>query len=425
MTASSSPVAIATSALQRAIPMQLAHRLARRVLFAKLEGLAEGALRIVDAEGTGRFGRTSARCPLDVTVEVRDPHVYVAALLGGTLALGEQYMAGAWRADDLTGLIQLMARNRGVMNGLERGLTVATAPLRRAHALLTRNTRAGSRRNIAAHYDLGDEFFRLFLDETMTYSAALYQRPGQPLRDAQLAKYDRICQQLRLGPDDHVVEIGTGWGGFAIHAASTYGCRVTTTTISRRQHAEATRRVAARGLADRIEIRLDDYRDLGGRYDKLVSIEMIEAVGREHYPSYFGAIERLLRPEGEALIQAIVISDQDYEQAAAEVDFLKRYIFPGSCIPSTTALLDAATASSDLRLRQLDDLTPHYATTLAEWRRNLLARADEARGLGFDDTTLRGWDYYFAYCEGGFRERYIGVQHLHLVRPGWRDPAAS
>ncbi len=427
MTASSSQPTVTSRALsralQRTVATPFATRLARRVLFASLDGLAEGVLRIVDADGVTTFGQPTPGCQLDVTVEVHDPRLYLAALLGGTLAIGEQYMTGGWRSNDLTGLIRLLARNRGVMQGLERGLTVASAPLRRVHALLTRNTRAGSRRNIAAHYDLGDEFFRLFLDESMTYSAALYQRADQSLFDAQLAKYDRICQQLRLVPADHLVEIGTGWGGFAIHAASQYGCRVTTTTISRRQHAEATRRIAARGLTDRIEVRLDDYRDLRGRYDKLVSIEMIEAVGREHFGSYFGAIERLLRPEGEALIQAIVISDQDFEQAAAEIDFLKRYIFPGSCIPSVTALLDAATAHSDLRLRQLDDLTPHYATTLAEWRRRLLASTEQARGLGFDDLTLRAWDYYLAYCEGGFRERYIGVHHMHLVRPGWRDPA--
>ncbi len=421
MTASPVSPAVSPSAdLVRAAPASLTQTVARRVLFRRLAGLRDGTLRIVDGQGRHRFGRAG---DLDATVVVHDPQAYVAALVSGTLGLGEQYMAGAWHADDLVAVIRLMARNVEVMQGLERGLTVATAPLRRAHALLTRNTRAGSRRNIAAHYDLGDDFFRLFLDETMTYSSALYEHPGQDLAAAQRAKYDRICRQLRLGPDDHVVEIGTGWGGFAIHAASTYGCRVTTTTISRRQHAEATRRVAAAGLAGRVEVRRDDYRDLRGQYDKLVSIEMIEAVGREHFPAYFRAVERLLRPAGEALIQAIVISDQHFEQAAAEVDFLKRHIFPGSCIPSVTALLASATAHSDLRLRQLDDLTPHYPTTLAAWRRRLLVGAEAARGQGLDDATLRAWDYYFAYCEGAFRERYIGVQHLHLVRPRWRDPA--
>ncbi|MCB9562011.1 MAG: class I SAM-dependent methyltransferase [Kofleriaceae bacterium] len=404
-------------------PLPWPQRLARQLLLARLGDVTEGVVRVRDADGERRLGRATAGFPVDVTIEVLDPRAYVDAVLGGTLGIGEAYMAGAWRCDDLTGLIRLMVRNRAVMQGLERGLATATAPLRRAHALLTRNTRAGSRRNIAAHYDLGDDFFRLFLDDSLTYSCALYERPGMSLGDAQVAKYDKICRQLRLGPADHVVEIGTGWGGFAIHAASRYGCRVTTTTISRRQHAEATRRVAARGLADRVEVRFDDYRDLRGTYDKLVSIEMIEAVGREHFDAYFGAIERLLRPDGEALIQAILISDQDFAQAAAETDFLKRHIFPGSCIPSVTALLDAATRSSDLRLRALDDLTPHYATTLDAWRRRLLDRRTEARALGFDDVTLRAWDYYLAYCEGGFRERYIGVSHLHLVRPGWRDPA--
>ncbi len=409
--------------LTLASPIPLPQRLARRLLFGRFQRLADGALRIVDPDGVTRFGHVTPAFPKEVTVQVLDPAVYVAATLGGTLGLGEQYMAGAWRTDDLPALIRLMARNADVTNGLERGLALATAPMRRAHALLTRNTRSGSRKNIAAHYDLGDEFFRLFLDETMTYSAALFERPDQPLADAQRAKYDRICQILRLSADDHVVEIGTGWGGFAIHAASRYGCRVTTTTISRRQHAEATRRVAAAGLADRVEVRRDDYRDLQGRYDTLVSIEMIEAVGRDHLGDFFATIQRLLRPEGEAVLQAIVIRDQEFERAAGEIDFLKRHIFPGSCIPSVTALVGAATRSSDLVLRRLDDLTEHYATTLARWRTALLARLDEARAQGFDDVTLRAWDYYLAYCEGGFRERYIGVDHLHLVRPGWRAPA--
>jgi cyclopropane-fatty-acyl-phospholipid synthase len=250
----------------------------------------------------------------------------------------------------------------------------------------------------------------------MTYSCAYYRSPADTLEDAQRAKYDKICDALRIDARDHVVEIGSGWGGFAIHAARTRGCRVTTTTISRAQHAEATRRVAAAGLADRVEVRADDYRDLRGRYDKLVSIEMIEAVGRAHFETYFAVCARLLRPDGEALIQAITIRDQVFEQAAREVDFLKRHIFPGSCIPSVTALLAAATRASDLRLHALDDLTPHYATTLATWRERLLARAGEVG----DASLLRAWDYYLAYCEAGFRERYIGNVQMHLVRAGWR-----
>jgi len=397
--------------------------LARELLFTRLSAVHQGRLRVVDADGARSFGRVTPAFPVDVTVEILDRRAYAASVLGGTLGIGEQYVAGAWRCDDLPGLVQLMVRNHDAMQGLERGVAALLAPLRRAGARLRRNTRVGSRRNISAHYDLGNEFFRLFLDATMTYSSAIFATPGVSLADAQLAKYDRICRQLRLGPADHVVELGTGWGGFAIHAATTTGCRVTTTTISRRQHEEARARVAAAGLADRIDVRLDDYRDLRGQYDKLVSIEMIEAVGREHLAPYFGAVERLLRPAGEALIQSILISDQHFERAAADVDFLERYIFPGSCIPSVTALVAAATRGSDLRLRQLEDLTPHYVTTLAAWRASLTARRDEARHLGFDDATLRAWDYYFAYCEGGFRERYIGCAQLHLVRPGWRDAA--
>ncbi len=412
-----------TSLVRDGRPTRWLHHAARASLFTRLARLTAGALRVIDVDGEHRFGRVSPGFPRPVTIEILDPRAYVAAVLGGTLGIGEQYVDGTWTCDDLPTLTQLMVRDRAVMQLLERGLATAARPLRRARALFDRNSRAGSRRNIAAHYDLGNDFFQLFLDETMTYSSALYADPTMTLAAAQIAKYDRLCQLLRLRAADHVVEIGTGWGGFAIHAASTYGCRVTTTTISRRQHAEASARVAARGLADRITVRRDDYRDLRGSYDKLVSIEMIEAVGRDHLPTFLGTIQRLLRPDGEAAVQAIVISDQDFERAAGETDFIKRHIFPGSCIPSVTALLQAATAGSDLRLRQLDDLTPHYATTLAEWRRRLSANHADARALGVDEPTLRAWDYYLAYCEGGFRQRYLGCVHLHLVRPDWRPPA--
>ncbi len=398
-------------------------RLARRALFARLARLEHGQLRIIDEDGETAFGRRTAELPVEVTVEVADPAVYGAALVGGTLALGETYAAGGWRADDLPSVMRLMARNHAVMNGLDRGAVASAAPLRRVRAWLERNTRAGSRRNIAAHYDLSDEFFRLFLDASMTYSCALYEEPGRTLEQAQEAKYERICQRLRLSPGQHVVEIGTGWGGFALHAARRHGCRVTTTTISRRQYDEARRRVAESGLGARIEVRQDDYRDLRGTYDKLVSIEMVEAVGAEHLGEYMARIQGLLRPDGEAMLQAIVIRDQEFRRAARETDFLKRHIFPGSCIPSVTALLTAATDASDLRLHRYDDLTPNYVTTLAEWRRRLLARWADARALGFDEVTLRGWEYYLAYCQGGFQEHYIGLSHLHLVRPAWRAAA--
>lgn len=396
--------------------------LARKVLFGRLAKIAEGRLRIVDGDEEVTFGAPSHGFPVDTTVTVIDPKVYVAALRSGTLGLGEAYTDGAWQADDLPSVIRLMARNHGVMNGLDRGLADVAAPMRRVRAFLERNTRAGSRRNIAAHYDLSDDFFRLFLDAGMTYSSALFEGAAISLEQAQDAKYERICQRLRLQPRDHVVEIGTGWGGFALHAARRHGCRVTTTTISRRQFDEARRRVSAEGLAGQVEVRLDDYRDLRGSFDRLVSIEMVEAVGREHLGDYMAAISRLLRPGGEAMLQAIVIRDQEFERAARETDFLKRHIFPGSCIPSVTALLTAATCASDLRLHRYDDLTPNYVTTLANWRERLLARRAEARALGFDDVTLRAWDYYLAYCQGGFQERYIGLGHLHLVRSEWRGP---
>ena len=287
------------------------------------------------------------------------------------------------------------------------------------HAL-RRNSRAGSRRNIAAHYDLGNDFFRLFLDETLMYSAATYEHPQQSLHDAQLARLDRICHRLELKPTDHLLEIGTGWGGLALHAARHFGCRVTTTTISREQWKLARERVCEAGLQDRIEVLCQDYRDLEGRYDKLVSIEMIEAIGHAYYDTYFARCSQLLKPEGAMLLQAITIPDQRYERARRSVDFIQRYIFPGSCIPSVAALTQSIARASDLRVFDLEDIGPHYATTLAHWRENFRANLSRVRALGYDDQFIRMWEYYLCYCEGGFAERALGDVLMLLVKPGNR-----
>jgi cyclopropane-fatty-acyl-phospholipid synthase len=283
-----------------------------------------------------------------------------------------------------------------------------------------RNTENGSRANIAAHYDLSNEFFELFLDDTMMYSCGVFERPEATLREASIAKIDRICRKLELSPRDHLLEIGTGWGGFAIHAAREYGCRVTTTTISRAQHDLAAKRIRDAGLEDRITLLFQDYRKLTGVYDKLVSIEMIEAVGHHYYDDYFRSCSALLAPGGRMCIQAITIADQLYESARRSVDFIQRYIFPGSCIPSVTALCSSMTRASELRLVGLDDIGPDYVKTLMKWRENLTRRADEARALGFDDQFLRLWDFYFCYCAGGFAERRIGTVHMLLERPASR-----
>jgi cyclopropane-fatty-acyl-phospholipid synthase len=326
-------------------------------------------------------------------------------------------MQGYWSTDDLTALVRILLHNREVLDGMEIGLARATAPLRKALHWAARNTRRGSRRNISAHYDLGNDFFRLFLDPTMMYSSAVFEHPGMTLEAASIAKLDRICRKLDLHPGDHVMEIGTGWGGFAMHAAANYGCRVTTTTLSRRQHELAHERIAAAGLANRVTLLLEDYRDLSGQYDKLVSIEMIEAVGHQYYDAYFRKCSELLKPDGMMMLQAITIADQRYESARDSVDFIKRYIFPGCCIPSVAALSDSIARASDMRLFHLTDIGPHYATTLRWWRENLFANLDQVRALDYPDEFIRMWEFYLCYCEGGFSERVLGDAQMLLVKP--------
>jgi cyclopropane-fatty-acyl-phospholipid synthase len=322
-----------------------------------------------------------------------------------------------WTCDDLTTLLRLMISNREILEGMEKGLARLGALPRAVYHKFRRNTEEGSRRNIAAHYDLGNEFFALFLDKEMMYSCALFEREDMSLDEASAAKLKRICEKLRLSPSDHLLEIGTGWGGLALYAASAYGCRVTTATISRKQYEFALGQVAARDLADRITVVLSDYRDLHGTFDKLVSVEMIEAVGHQFFDAYFAACSRLLKPEGLMVLQAITIADQHYQSAVHSVDFIKRYIFPGSCIPSVTALCGSMTRASDLRLVDLEDLTPHYASTLKAWRQGFLANLDRVRRLGFGNDFINMWEFYLSYCEAGFRERYIGDVQMVLAKP--------
>ncbi len=312
-----------------------------------------------------------------------------------------------------------MARNVAAMDGLEGGLAALRRPVDAIWHALRRNTRTGSRRNIAEHYDLGDDFFQLMLDPTMTYSCGVFERPDATLEEASIAKIDRLCRMLRLGPEDHLLEIGTGWGAFALHAASRYGCRVTTTTISANQLARARRRVADAGLSDSVTVLHTDYRDLPGRFDKLVSVEMLEAVGADYYGTFFSKCASLLEDDGLMALQTITIADARYEQHVRGVDFIKRYVFPGSNIPSITALLQAATRSSDLTLRRLDDIGPHYATTLAAWRENLARNADAVARLT-DERFRRIWHFYLCYCEAGFAEGYLGDAQMLFSRPRGR-----
>jgi cyclopropane-fatty-acyl-phospholipid synthase len=392
-------------------------RFAKQAMLRKLSDIQHGLLILIDGTETFHFGQRTERCPLSVTVHVREPRFYADVAFGGSIGAGEAYTAGAWHANDLTGLVRLLLNNRQVIDNVDTGLARLAVPMRKAFHWWQRNTRRGARRNIAAHYDLGNDFFQLFLDPSMMYSCAVFENPDTSLHDASLAKLDLICRKLGLQPGQRVLEIGAGWGGFALHAAGRYGCHVTTTTISAAQHAFALERIRAQGLEDRITLLCEDYRDLRGRYDKLVSIEMIEAIGHQQYDEFFRCCAERLEPNGEMLLQSITIADEYYEQARDEVDFIKRYIFPGSCIPSVGALGAAQARASDLRLVDLEDIGPHYATTLRAWRENLHRNIDAVRTLGYDDDFLRMWEFYLCYCEGGFVERALGDVHMLFAKP--------
>jgi cyclopropane-fatty-acyl-phospholipid synthase len=355
---------------------------------------------------------------IEAAITVHDPAFYSDIAFGGSVGAGESFMLGHWRTDELTAVMRLMLRNQTALDGLEQGLARAAAPLRRFAHWLHRNTRTGSRRNISAHYDLGNDFFRLMLDETMMYSCALFERPDMTLVEASTAKLDRICKALGLAAGDHVLEIGTGWGGFAIHAAGRYGCRVTTTTISPSQFKLAKERVRAAGFEDRVTVLHEDYRDLEGTYNKVVSIEMIEAIGHLQYEEFFRKSAALLAPSGRMLLQTITIADRHYARTRDDVDFIKRYIFPGACIPAISALASAMANSSDLRIVALEDIGRHYATTLARWRANFLANLDHVRAQGYPESFIRMWEFYLCYCEAGFTERQLGDVQMLLTREG-------
>ncbi|CAN7427645.1 cyclopropane-fatty-acyl-phospholipid synthase [Pseudoxanthomonas sp. LjRoot143] len=389
----------------------------RTQLLARLDDLDHGTLVVRDALGEHRFGNASGDALPPVHLWVDEPAFYRAVAAQGSVGAGEAYIAGQWRCDDLVALVRLLVRNRALLDGMETGLArLGGWALRRWHAL-HRNTREGSRRNIAAHYDLGNDFFALFLSPDLMYSSAMFASMDDDLETASFRKLDAVCRKLALTPDDRVIEIGTGWGGFALHAARHYGCHVTTTTISQEQHALACQRVAEAGLQDRVTLLQQDYRDLQGTYDKLVSIEMIEAIGAPYLDTFFGKLGALLRPGGQALLQAITIEDHRYVQARDSVDFIKRFVFPGSFIPSLEAMYGAKTRSSDLQVLHQEDFGLSYAYTLRAWRRRFLTRLNDVRAQGFDERFIRLWEFYLAYCEGGFLERSIGVSHLLMQRP--------
>jgi cyclopropane-fatty-acyl-phospholipid synthase len=378
--------------------------------------LREGRVEIVEGDTRRSFGPSAA--PLTARLRVHDPSFW-RALLSGSRRLAGAYGAGAWDSDDLVTLVRIAAREMPRVDRWRRPL----APLWGVLSRVPRNTRDGARRHVAAHYDVGNELFRLFLDESMTYSCAVFERPQASLREAQETKLERVCRKLRLGPEDHVLEIGTGWGSFAVHAAGRHGCRVTTTTISREQHEVAVRRVREAGLEGRVTVLLDDYRDVRGRYDKLVSIEMIEAVGWQYFDLFFRRCGELLDPRGLMLLQAIVVDDRAYEVEKASRSFIKDLIFPSGCLPSMEVISRSVARATQLRMLDLEDITGHYPETLRRWRENFVRVAGRAAELGYDRRFRRLWELYFAYSEGGFLERRIGDVQALFAGPAYRGPA--
>jgi cyclopropane-fatty-acyl-phospholipid synthase len=398
-------------------------RLARSIVLRLLRRVHGGELEIVEGAERHTFGEAVGPSPLRVTLEVRSPGFY-RALLRGSVGLCESYMDGLWECEDLVGLTRIAALNVHALDDLRRALAPVLIPAQRWVRWLRSNTIERSRRQIAAHYDLGNDLFELFLDRTMMYSCAVFDSPQATLEEASLAKLERICAKLALEPTDHVLEIGTGWGGFAVYAAENYGCHVTTTTISCEQHAYATERVRAAGLEDRVTVLLEDYRALEGRYDKLVSIEMIEAVGWQNFPTYFRRCSELLAADGAMLLQAIVIDDRAYHVEKAGKSFINTYIFPGGCLPSLEVISRQLPRVTDLRQVHMEDITAHYATTLAYWRERFLAASGRLADLGYDERFRRLWDLYLSYCEGGFRERRIQDVQLLLAKPGYRGESS-
>lgn len=395
--------------------------MAKRILFSQLQKLSVGCIVIIDGQERHVFGQNLKKGDdLYAEMQVVDASCYADIITGGSIGAAEAYMTGDWCTPDLTMLMRVMVRNMDLLNQMEGGLASLSRPLLKWFHRLNENTEKGSRRNIAAHYDLGNDFFKLFLDPTMMYSSGIFPGKEATMQEASETKLRRICDKLQLKPEDRVIEIGTGWGGFALFAAQHYGCHVTTTTISEQQYLLAQERVKGAGLEDKITLLTQDYRQLEGQYDKLVSIEMIEAVGWEYYEVFFETCSRLLKPDGVMLIQAITIEDQRYERAKRDVDFIKKYIFPGSCIPSINALSTASMRASDLRMVHLDDFAQHYARTLNAWACALEKNIEAARSQGYSEDFLRMWFFYLSYCEGGFAERAIGVSHLVFAKPEYR-----
>ena len=411
-------------------------KFSKNLILRMLEGLREGSLELVCPGETYNFGRPrraasepgATSCPgtavisdsLRAVIAVHDERFFERALFSGDIGLGESYMQGEWSSPDLVTVIRLAIRN---LNQLEHGNRLFSLLSRIANSVqhrLRENSITGSRKNIRHHYDLGNEFYKLFLDVSMAYSCAYFEREDDTLAQAQIQKFDRICRKLRLSPGDHLLEIGTGWGGFSVHAATRYGCRITTTTISREQHDYAAAWFSEMGLSSgshpQVRLLFEDYRRLQGKHDKIVSIEMFEAVGLKQYDAYFGACDGLLEPHGTMLLQTINMNEHTFPDYIRGCDWIQKYIFPGAELASLIEIQRSLTRCTSMSLYNAENIGSHYAQTLKLWRASFLDRLSEVRAFGFDEVFIRMWDYYLAYCEGAFRERHIGDFQLLLTK---------
>ncbi|MCW8329359.1 cyclopropane-fatty-acyl-phospholipid synthase family protein [Photobacterium sp. SDRW27] len=405
----------------RTVPMmKVTDNIARTVIFGILRQLQGSGVTVSEVEGeTYHFGDRQAPCQAQLIVN--NPSFYQRVLKGGSIAAGEAYIDGWWDSPDLTLVVRVIAMNLAVLERLEAKVSwlsnLADWWLHRSR----RNNRDSSKKNIMAHYDLGNDFYRTFLDTNMLYSAAIYDDEHQNLFQAQINKMDRLCSQLKLTESDHLLEIGTGWGALAIYAAKYYGCKVTTTTISDAQHEWARQRIEQEGLSEKVTLLRSDYRELTGQYDKIVSVEMIEAVGKEYLTTYIKKCESLLKPDGLLVLQAITIADQRFESYSKGVDFIQKHIFPGGFLPSITTIANQLTQHSDFVIRDIKDIGIDYARTLSDWHRNFNGCIEQLTKQGFDERFIRTWRFYFSYCEGGFLERSISTVQLVASRSGWRE----
>ena len=394
--------------------------LSRRAVHAILGKLAVGSLVLEEEGQISHFGN-SEDDRVAAVINVKNPAAFLSVLRDGSTGAGEAYMLGYWESPDLLEVIRLFVLNMHTLQEMGKQQPLWRRMAGKLFHALRSNSQVGSRRNIAAHYDLSNEFFSLFLDSSMAYSAGIFKKEGDTLHDASINKFQHICERLQLKPEDHLLEIGTGWGGLAVYAARNYGCRVTTTTISHEQYQHACKWVEKEGLKDLITVMEKDYREIEGCYDKLVSVEMIEAVGVKYYDEYFSTCSRMLKNDGLMLIQGITISDQRFEQSVQSIDFIKRYIFPGGQLPSNAVIADKVARKTDMQIIGLEDITMDYARTLKAWRTRFWDQIDEVRKLGTDDVFIRMWNYYLCFCEGGFRERAIHTAQYLIAKPGFRN----